>query len=350
VRALAIHRSEGALGEIRNLLQPVIPCDTARTADEAMTRLSEYDYAVVILDHSPPENDGTQALNVTLGAAPEALVIVLSQSAQAAQRAADNAPGRVFFFGVGPDARWQLPGVVAQALRLVRLERQQKELVRKLGAEHLKLQKRERLLDVVVRERTRELELSYEKLKRANREALLGLAEAIEAKDPYTKGHCGRVAAFSSALARACGYPADEMETLEFASFLHDIGKLGVKDAVLLKPGPLDDDEWKHMRLHPVIGDQIASQIELLGPMRPAIRNHHERWDGRGYPDAMKGDGIPLAARIVCIADAFDAMVTDRPYKPALSLDVAHGFLRKGAAAQFDPNLVDIFIRNRIGE
>ena len=239
---------------------------------------------------------------------------------------------------------------MAQGLRLARLEREQRDLVRKLGLEYTKLQRREKLLDQVVRERTRELETAYMHLKEANRGLLLGLAEVIEAKDAYTKGHCGRVAGYALCLARASGYPEANLETLEYASFLHDIGKIAVRDAVLQKPGPLGDDEWNHMRIHPVVGDTIASQIEMLRPLRPAIRNHHERWDGDGYPDKLRGPEIPLEARIVCIADAWDAMATDRPYKTALPLSDCYGFLRKGQGRQFDPDLVETFITDKIGE
>jgi HD-GYP domain-containing protein (c-di-GMP phosphodiesterase class II) len=202
---------------------------------------------------------------------------------------------------------------------------------------------------VVVRERTKELEESYLKLKIANRQALFGLAEAIEAKDAYTKGHCGRVAAYAMALAREAAYPEDGMEALEFASFLHDIGKIGVRDAVLLKAGPLDEEEWLHMRSHPVKGYEIASQIEMLKPTMPAIRNHHERWDGKGYPDGLAGAAIPLSARIVAIADAYDAMATDRPYKKAIPLEECEKLLRKNAGTMFDPELVEIFVTRRLG-
>ncbi len=151
------------------------------------------------------------------------------------------------------------------------------------------------------------------------------------------------------ALGRSCGLGEADFEALEYGAFLHDIGKIGVRDAVLLKPGPLEGDEWTHMRIHPVVGDTIAAQIDMLGPMRPAIRNHHERWDGTGYPDRMSGPQIPLAARIVCITDAFDAMITDRPYKRALPLDECYRLLQKGAGKQFDPDLVALFVENRIG-
>ena len=193
-------------------------------------------------------------------------------------------------------------------------------------------------------ERTKELEESYEKLKSANRQALFGLAEAIEAKDPYTKGHCGRVAAYALVLAREAGYPDDGLETLEFGAFLHDIGKIGIRDAVLLKPGPLDEAEWMHMREHPVKGYEIASKIEMLKPIMPAVRNHHERWDGSGYPDKMKDLEIPLSARIVAIADAYDAMATDRPTSRRCSLDECESILRKTAGKMYDPDLIEVFV------
>jgi putative nucleotidyltransferase with HDIG domain len=239
--------------------------------------------------------------------------------------------------------------LVGEGVKLLGLVEQQRELVRKLSIDQTKLQRRELLLDTVVKERTKELEESYEKLKAANRQALFGLAEAIEAKDPYTKGHCGRVAAYSLVLAKEAGYPADGLETLEFGAFLHDIGKIGVRDAVLLKPGPLDEQEWVHMREHPVKGYEIASKIEMLKPIMSAVRNHHERWDGSGYPDKMTAEEIPLAARIVAIADAFDAMATDRPYKKALPLEECEAVLRKTAGKMYDPELIEVFCERHLG-
>jgi response regulator RpfG family c-di-GMP phosphodiesterase len=348
-KALVFHRSEIARAELREALKPIVTCELVHTEEEAIIKLAKGEHAIAVVEHQPPGSDATPVLDAMLAAAPEVLLIVMTKTAEAGRGLEERAPGKVFRFLGGPDQRWQLPGIVAEALRLARAEREQRELVKKLGGEYTKLQKREKLLDVVVRERTKELEQAYLAVKAANRQILIGLAEAIEAKDAYTKGHCGRVAAYTLALARACNYPESEMEALEYGSFLHDIGKLGVRDAVLLKPGPLDGDEWTHMRIHPSLGDSIAGQIEALQPMRPAIRNHHERWDGEGYPDKLKGTETPLAARLVCIADAFDAMITDRPYKRALPLEECYRLLRKGAGKQFDPELVEIFCRDRIG-
>jgi putative nucleotidyltransferase with HDIG domain len=261
---------------------------------------------------------------------------------------ADAEPPIVRYSG-GPGEGSRLRALVYEGLQMLQLIQQQKDLVAKLSGDHRKLQNREKLLDVVVKERTAELEESYLKLKAANRQALFGLAEAIETKDPYTKGHCGRVAAFSMVLAEAAGYPEEGLETLEFGAFLHDIGKIGIRDAVLLKPGPLDEDEWMHMREHPVMGYEIATKIEMLKTIIPAVRNHHERWDGKGYPDKLVGEAIPVSARIVAIADAYDAMSTDRPYKHGLPLDDCEKLLRKNAGKMYDAKLVELFCNNHLG-
>ncbi|HKA91508.1 MAG TPA: HD domain-containing phosphohydrolase [Haliangiales bacterium] len=304
---------------------------------------------MIVSDHKPPDLNGVELLERTIAFCPDAMRIVLVPDVEAAAQVELKPPGAIFRFFARPWERRQLTAVVAEGLKLHRLENEQRELIKKLGLEYDKLKKREKLLDVVVRERTKELEESYLKLKAANRQALLGLAEAIEAKDTYTKGHCGRVAAFALALARECGYPEEGMEALEFASFLHDIGKIGIRDAVLLKPGPLDDKEWEHMRTHPIKGYEIASQIEILKPTMPCIRNHHERWDGKGYPDGLKGEEIPLSARIVAIADAYDAMSTDRPYKRALPIAECERLLRKNASTMYDPQLIDLFVERHLG-
>jgi putative two-component system response regulator len=349
-RALCIHGQPEALGELVEILSgPQLVVDTARSATEAMNKVSAQDYAVIISDHKPPELNGVDLLEKTIAFCPDAMRIAIVGD-DAAVAALDAKPaGTIFRFFARPWERRQLTGVVAEGLKLHKLEREQRELIKRLGGEYGKLQRREKLLDVVVRERTKELEESYQKLKAANRQAILGLAEAIEAKDPYTKGHCGRVAAYALALASETDYPDDDMETLEFASFLHDIGKIGIKDAVLLKPGPLDDREWDHMRTHPAKGYEIASQIDILKPCIPCIRNHHERWDGKGYPDGLKADAIHPSARIVSICDAYDAMATDRPYKKALPLEECERLLKKNAGTMYDPALVETFVERSIG-
>ena len=354
-RALVAHPQPEALGELAQLLGGLgLQVETARSTVEALNKLRTHAAHVIVAHHTTSVGhffDGVSMLEASILHAPDALRLALVSSPDEAVEL-DYRPahgGTIIRVVARPSERSRLVAVVGEGVKLLGLVEEQRELVRRLSIDQAKLQKRETLLDVVVRERTKELEDSYEKLKAANRQALFGLAEAIEAKDPYTKGHCGRVAAFSLVLASEAGYPKDGLETLEFGAFLHDIGKIGIRDAVLLKPGPLDDAEWIHMREHPVKGYEIASKIEMLKPIMSAVRNHHERWDGSGYPDKMKAEQIPLAARIVAIADAFDAMVTDRPYKAALPLEECEAMLRKTAGKMYDPELVEVFVGRHLG-
>ena len=351
-RALVAHPQTEALGELAELLGSTgLVVETARSTVEALNKLRSHAVHVVVSHHVTGNFDGVSMLEASVLHAPEALRIALVSSPDEAVEL-DYRPahgGTIIRLVARPSERSRLVALVNEGVKLLGLVEQQRELVRKLSLDQTKLQRRETLLDTVVKERTKELEESYEKLKAANRQALFGLAEAIEAKDPYTKGHCGRVAAYSLVLAREAGYPVEGLETLEFGAFLHDIGKIGIKDAVLLKPGPLDDAEWMHMREHPVKGYEIASKIEMLKPIMSAVRNHHERWDGSGYPDKMTADEIPLAARIVAIADAFDAMATDRPYKQALPLEECEAVLRKTAGKMYDPELIEVFVSRHLG-
>jgi len=352
-RALVAHPQTEALGELAELLGSTgLLVETARSTVEALNKLRSHPAHVIVAHHVSGSFDGVGMLEASVLHAPEALRIALVSSPDEAVEL-DYRPahgGTIIRLIARPSERSRLVALVNEGVKLLGLVEQQRELVRRLSLDQTKLQRRELLLDTVVKERTKELEESYEKLKAANRQALFGLAEAIEAKDPYTKGHCGRVAAYSLVLAREAGYPVDGLETLEFGAFLHDIGKIGIKDAVLLKPGPLDDAEWIHMREHPVKGFEIASKIEMLKPIMSAVRNHHERWDGSGYPDKMKAEDIPLAARIVAIADAFDAMATDRPYKAALPLEECEAVLRKTAGKMYDPELIEVFVSRHLGE
>jgi len=352
-RALVAHPQTEALGELAELLGSTgLQVDTARSTVEALNKLrATREVHVVVAQHVTGSFDGVGLLEACVLHVPDALRIALVSSPDEAVEL-DYRPahgGTIIRLIARPSERSRLVALVNEGVKLLNLVEQQRELVRKLSIDQTKLQRRELLLDTVVKERTKELEESYEKLKAANRQALFGLAEAIEAKDPYTKGHCGRVAAYSLVLAKEAGYPVEGLETLEFGAFLHDIGKIGIKDAVLLKPGPLDEAEWTHMREHPVKGYEIASKIEMLKPIMSAVRNHHERWDGSGYPDGMRGDDIPLAARIVAIADAFDAMATDRPYKQALPLDECEAVLRKTAGKMYDPELIEVFVSRHLG-
>jgi putative two-component system response regulator len=161
---------------------------------------------------------------------------------------------------------------------------------------------------------------------------ILSLGLTIEARDPYTKGHCQRLAAYASALGSRLGLADDQLVALNRGAFLHDVGKIGIPDAVLLKAGRLTASEYSLMQQHAVIGDNLCSELRLLEDVRPIVRHHHERPDGTGYPDQLRGEEVPLLARILSVVDVYDALTTERPYKPALPPDHAVRELRAEAA------------------
>ena len=169
------------------------------------------------------------------------------------------------------------------------------------------------------------------------------LANAVEAKDSLTEHHCQRLAGLAHVLASAAGLDPTSIKGIVFGALLHDIGKIGVSDVILRKPGLLTEEEWVEMRRHPLIGEEICRPLQSSREFAPIVRHHHERWDGAGYPDRLKGDAIPIGARIVSLVDAFDAMVHDRPYRAARPLDGVVAELRADAGRQFDPALVDCF-------
>ena len=180
----------------------------------------------------------------------------------------------------------------------------------------------------------------YQQLQRGIYQSLLGLANALEAKDVYTRGHSERVGATSRRLALALGLASPDVEIVARAGLLHDIGKIGIPEVVLRKAGPLTDEEWTLMRRHPVIGAQIVAPFEFFAAGAIVIRHHHERVDGSGYPDGLAGDAIPLGARIVAVADVYDALTSDRPYRPAMSEDEALGHLQAQAGRGLDETIV----------
>jgi putative nucleotidyltransferase with HDIG domain len=184
----------------------------------------------------------------------------------------------------------------------------------------------------------------YENIQRTFRETIEGLVSALEAKDKYTSGHSRRVTEYALLIARALDLPEDEIERIDRAGLLHDIGKIGIRLEALNKPGKITTEEHEMFKDHTLMGKQILESIHFLREIVPLVMYHHEWWDGSGYPEGIKGEQIPLGARILAIADSYDAMTSDRPYRQAMSQDEAIAELKKYAGTQFDPALVDIFI------
>jgi len=189
----------------------------------------------------------------------------------------------------------------------------------------------------------------YQQVQRAVCQSLLGLANALEAKDAYTRGHSERVGAWSHQVAVGLGLTNERAEMIGQAGLLHDIGKIGVPETVLRKHGPLAGDEWALMRRHPVVGAQIVAPFEFFAQGALTIRHHHERLDGSGYPDGLEGTAIPLGARIVAVADVYDALTSDRPYRAALAPAAAAEHLCAQAGRTLDGDVVMAFLGRILG-
>jgi putative two-component system response regulator len=204
---------------------------------------------------------------------------------------------------------------------------------------------REELLSAVRGRLKRSRQLRAAQLQQASLHTVTMLANAIEVRNEYTKVHVERVTAYSLAMAKRLNFSVTQLENLRYGAVLHDIGKILIREKTLIKPDTLTHDEWMEIRQHPETGAEMIKNIPYLSPAIPIIRYHHERWDGKGYPDGLKGEEIPLEARIVAVADSFDAMTTHRPYQKAVSLEKAYQIIQKGSGIQYDPGMVECFNR-----
>lgn len=200
------------------------------------------------------------------------------------------------------------------------------------------------LLTAVHARLQRTSEIMLAQLKSAYKASLKVLANAIEARDHYTRDHVDRVNAYAQLLAHNLGWDHDRRDVLEYGAILHDIGKIAVRESVLRKMGPLDEEELREMRQHPVVGARMLQGIPYLAPAIPIVLYHQEHWDGTGYPEGMKGLDIPPGARLLALVDTFDAMTSDRPYRPALDANKATEEITMMSGRQFDPDMVAVFM------
>lgn len=200
-------------------------------------------------------------------------------------------------------------------------------------------------LEIEVSKKTKALSDALQQIKNVSLETIHRLTSAAEYKDDETGEHIKRIGDYSAVIAKGMGYNDEEIENLLYAAPMHDIGKIGVPDKILLKPGKLDDDEWDIMKKHTNIGAEIlkGSSAEYIKVAEIIAYYHHERWDGTGYPEGLKGEEIPLSARIVAVVDVFDALVSERPYKMAFSLEKAFAIIESEKGVHFDPKVVDVF-------
>lgn len=191
----------------------------------------------------------------------------------------------------------------------------------------------------------KELALRTRQIELAMLQAVAAIVYTIDVKDPYTHGHSIRVAKCSVEIVRRFGWQQKDQEYLFYAALMHDIGKIGVPDLILKKAAPLTEDEMEVMKRHPIIGAEIAKELKMIHHIEEGACYHHEKYDGTGYPYGLKGGEIPLSARVICVADTYDAMTTDRPYRKAMSNDQVIEEIRRGRGTQFDPEVADIFLQ-----
>ena len=200
-------------------------------------------------------------------------------------------------------------------------------------------------LETSIQRRTREIEVALSELESNYQMTLEVLVAALDAREHETFSHSLRVRAYTRFLARRAGYPPALLPSLEQGALLHDIGKIAVADAILLKPGKLTEEEWVEMRKHPNAGDEILKRVPFLRPAGAIVRHHHERFDGTGYPDSLKGAEIPLGARLFSVADTLDAMTSDRTYRKGPGFEAAKAEFLRCSGKQFDPHIIELFLK-----
>lgn len=311
----------------RHLEEAEFVCYEAATGDEALAILQHIDVPIVISDLHMPGRDGLALLRSIRESNPATSVVILSADTELDTAVACLREGAADYL-TKPFNAGEVATRVHQALerRRMRLE---------LEAYRSELEER-------VADQARRLELTF-------LAGVQSLVHALEIKDPYTRGHSERVAQWAAATAAALDWSEDAVREIELGANLHDLGKIGVRESLLAKPGPLTPEEYDHVMEHPILGWRVLSPLLREAPMALAVvRSHHERFDGRGRPDGLRGDAIPLAARIVSVADAFDVMTTGRPYRERgrmLSPVEAVVELRQSSASQFDPDVVRTFAR-----
>ena len=196
----------------------------------------------------------------------------------------------------------------------------------------------------LIKEINTKLKDTYEQLEKSYMESIEVLRQTVDAKDQYTRGHSDRVADYSVLIGKYMGLDEEDLKTLKIGGLFHDIGKIGVPDHILLKPGKLTDDEYSEIKNHPSIGAHILSTATIFSNLIPIVKHHHERYDGRGYPSRLAGNEIPFLARIAAVADTYDAMTSRRPYRDALPLEVVRAEIEKCSGTQFDPEIAKVFL------
>lgn len=335
-RILVVDDEAYVRGMLATLLEERYQCDTAADTEQALARLSQHNYQLVLSDIMMPGRNGLELLSEITARKMDTLVVMIS-GMQKVESAIEALRRGAFDYMTKPFALEEVEMTVERALK-------HQELI-------VANQRYEKHLEELVETRTSQLRQMnasingmFEDLYLNYRATLQSLASALEARDAETRGHSQRVVAYCLRLGEELGLSDREMMALEHGALLHDIGKIGTPDAILLKPGSLSPEEWLVMRRHVDHGGEILRGIEFLRDATPVVLQHHEKWDGSGYPVGLRGEQICINARIFAVADAMDAITSDRPYREARSFEVTAQELQKCAGAHFDPRIVAAFM------
>jgi putative two-component system response regulator len=297
-------------------------CEQAANAEQALEKLKKYSIDLVILDIKMPGKSGMQLLPEIKAKYPDTAVI-MATAVDDAGTAINCMKAGAYDYVTKPFNLEEVSFSVARALEKRRLELENRDY-----QQHLE----------------QKVEEQAQKIRASFFNAITALAYALEAKDVYTSGHSQRVTEISVAIAKHLGLDKESIEKIRLAGLVHDIGKIGVRESVLNKPSSLSDEEYKHVRLHSETGERILKPIVDDGEILKAVRHHHERYDGAGYPDGLKGKQISQLARIIAVADTFDAMTSERPYRKALTPEEACAEVERCRGTQFDPEAADAFL------
>lgn len=313
---------------VRRLLKQMLStrgysCLEAGNADEALVQLEDNSIGLVLLDIKMPGKSGAQLLPEIRASYPDTALIMATAMTDT-DIAIECMKQGAYDYITKP---FNLDDVAMSVKRA--LEKRRLELENRDYQQHLEQKVTEQA----------------EKIRASFLNAITSLAYALEAKDKYTSGHSVRVAEMSVAISREMALPEEDTEKIRLAGQLHDIGKIGIKETVLNKPGRLTDDEFAHIERHPGVGERILAPVVDDVEILATVRHHHERYEGTGYPDGLAKEEIPLGARILAVSDAFDAMTSERPYRKAMSDEIAAFEIKRNINSQFDPEVVDAFLR-----
>ncbi len=333
-RILIVDDEEAICGVLaQRLAQEGYSCAIANNGREALNFLYKDDYSLILSDIIMPQMDGFELLRMIRAINPGAIIIMITGYAEI-ETAAEAMRLGAYDFIIKPVNLDLVVHTVKKALEKRRLEEE--------------IETYQQNLEKLVQERTAEFRRALQVLNQSHLDSGKVLARTIEARDPYSRGQSGRLQPMSLQIANSFGFTEERMEILKYGALFYDIGKIGIKDEVLQKPGLLTREEFRYIQEHTVIGVKIVEGTHFFEDKIPIIRHHHEHFDGSGYPDGLVGEAIPFEARIIAVLDAFNAMTSQRPYRGALSLEDALLEIERGKGKQFDPRILEIFLNEKI--